>query len=82
MPCYDYRCAECATIFEQRRSIANADDPAVCPVCASLLTERLLSTITMLGTSAPSADQPPRPKAHRVECRCCTPRHARGHRSR
>lgn len=33
MPLYEYQCEECATCFEQRRSMADADNVAVYPVC-------------------------------------------------
>jgi putative FmdB family regulatory protein len=31
MPLYDYRCRTCGTVYEERRSMAAADEPATCP---------------------------------------------------
>ena len=75
MPLYEYRCEECATRFEQRRSMADADKAAVCPVCASLLTTRLLSTVAVIGAgraSEPSQTTTSQ-QSHRSGCRCCIP---------
>lgn len=75
MPLYDYRCEECHTVFEQRRSMADADKVAVCPACDSLLTTRLLSAVVVIG--AGRASEPPQPltnqKPHRRGCPCCVP---------
>lgn len=43
MPIYEYRCPQCGTIFEQRRSFSQADDPTPCPACDNPKAERLLS---------------------------------------
>lgn len=75
MPLYDYRCEECHTVFEQRRSMADADKAAVCPACDSLLTTRLLSAVVVISTGRSS--EPPqtltRQKPHRTSCPCCVP---------
>ena len=31
MPFYEYRCRDCDVTFEQRRTMAEADAPSVCP---------------------------------------------------
>ncbi len=31
MPFYEFRCPTCATTFDLRRTMAEADDPASCP---------------------------------------------------
>ncbi len=31
MPLYDYRCRTCDAVFEQRRPMAEADEPVSCP---------------------------------------------------
>ena len=31
MPIYEYRCLDCETVFEQRRSMAEADAEVSCP---------------------------------------------------
>ena len=35
MPIYEYLCAKCGMEFELRRSMSEADKPAVCPKCNS-----------------------------------------------
>lgn len=79
MPLYDYRCEECHTVFEQRRSMADADKAAVCPACDSLLTTRLLSTVAVIGAGRLSEPLQPTPtrKSHRMGCPCCVPIHSR-----
>ncbi|MGB8646672.1 MAG: zinc ribbon domain-containing protein [Anaerolineae bacterium] len=58
MPLYEYRCEECGTRFELRRTMSASADPAICPECASDHAERQVSLfISMVkgGTSSPSA---------------------------
>ncbi|MFN8633479.1 MAG: zinc ribbon domain-containing protein [Chloroflexota bacterium] len=31
MPRYDFRCAECGSVFEETRSFSASDEPAACP---------------------------------------------------
>ena len=31
MPVYEFRCATCHTVFDERRPMADADSPATCP---------------------------------------------------
>jgi putative FmdB family regulatory protein len=31
VPVYEFRCATCHTVFDERRSMADADGPALCP---------------------------------------------------
>jgi putative FmdB family regulatory protein len=31
MPLYEYRCRTCEAVYEERRSMADADAPATCP---------------------------------------------------
>jgi len=75
MPLYEYRCEECVTRFEQRRSMADADKVAVCPVCASLLTTRVISAA--VWTTGRQTEQRSVPtasgKTHRAGCGCCVP---------
>lgn len=77
MPLYEYRCDECATHFEQRRAMADADKVTVCPSCNSLLTTRLISVVITIGggqrenTALPPAITPQ--KTHRMGCPCCAP---------
>jgi len=42
VPLYEFRCADCDSTFEQRRSFAEADDVVTCPA-GHLNVKRLLS---------------------------------------
>ncbi|MGW8532148.1 FmdB family zinc ribbon protein, partial [Nocardiopsis sp. NPDC055824] len=54
MPRYDFRCRECGDTFELSRPMAEAGDPAPCPVGHGD-TVRLLSTVAVGGrASAPA----------------------------
>lgn len=33
MPYYEFFCDDCRDVFEERRKMAAADDPAPCPAC-------------------------------------------------
>lgn len=44
MPTYEYQCQKCATVYEERRTFARADEPSHCPACRSSRVRRLLST--------------------------------------
>lgn len=35
MPIYEYFCSKCGREFELRRSLSEADNPALCPKCGS-----------------------------------------------
>jgi len=50
MPLYDYRCRTCAEVFEIRRSMADADDPATCPQ-GHVGAARLLPVFATVGTA-------------------------------
>jgi putative FmdB family regulatory protein len=41
MPIYEYRCPDCRHEFEELVSIVAAEEPRVCPMCASLAERRL-----------------------------------------
>jgi len=51
MPRYDYRCRECGSTFEVRRSIAATDTAASCPD-GHTDTVKLLSTVAIGGLVA------------------------------
>lgn len=53
MPLYDYRCTTCDTVYEARRAMADADQPAVCPE-GHTGAVRLLPVFATVGL----ADQP------------------------
>lgn len=61
MPLYEYMCQTCGTSFEKLTAMSRADDPQVCPNCASEKTGRQLSSFAFSGGSAtPSmASAPP-----------------------
>jgi putative FmdB family regulatory protein len=75
MPLYEYQCEECYTVFEKRRSMADADKAAICPTCNSLLTTRQLSVVAVIGAGHSSEPAQPTPtyKSHRMGCPCCMP---------
>ncbi|CAB4346845.1 MAG: zinc ribbon domain-containing protein [Actinobacteria bacterium] len=54
MPLYDYKCPECDTRFEARRSMAEASDPVDCPN-GHAGSRRLLSVFATVGGSSSSA---------------------------
>lgn len=33
MPIYEYKCPSCGDVFEQRRPMSQATEPAACPSC-------------------------------------------------
>ncbi|MBN1872815.1 MAG: zinc ribbon domain-containing protein [Anaerolineae bacterium] len=51
MPIYEYRCQECGTPFEARRSMRDADTPIACPKCGSTHAKRGLSLFFASGSS-------------------------------
>lgn len=52
---YDYRCRTCATVFEERRAMADADAPATCPD-GHLGAVRLLAVFATTGSAAQGAE--------------------------
>ncbi|HYD10351.1 MAG TPA: zinc ribbon domain-containing protein [Acidimicrobiales bacterium] len=44
MPLYEYRCTDCDSTFEQRRTFAEADEVVACP-SGHLNVKRLLSVV-------------------------------------
>ncbi|MEU2631104.1 zinc ribbon domain-containing protein, partial [Kitasatospora sp. NPDC007106] len=57
MPRYDFRCRSCGATFELRRTMAQANDPAVCPE-GHTDTVKLLSTVAVTGTAGGAAAAP------------------------
>ena len=62
MPRYDYRCRECAAVFEVTRPMSESASPATCPE-GHHDAVRLLSTIALTGAgsgggAAPFASAP------------------------
>lgn len=60
MPQYEYACSECGELFTLRRKIAEMDQPAECPTCESMETERQISIFyaTNTGSSTAAASSP------------------------
>ncbi|MDT0451687.1 FmdB family zinc ribbon protein [Streptomyces hesseae] len=54
MPRYEYRCKSCGDTFELTRPMAESAAPATCPG-GHTDTVKLLSTVAMTGSAAPSA---------------------------
>jgi putative FmdB family regulatory protein len=54
MPVYEYRCADCTTIFEKLVPMSANGAPSTCPTCGGR-AEKLLSTFAALGVERPSA---------------------------
>ncbi|MGW2251997.1 FmdB family zinc ribbon protein [Kitasatospora sp. NPDC001660] len=57
MPRYDFRCRSCGATFELRRTMAQANDPAVCPQ-GHEDTVKLLSTVAVTGGSSAPRSAP------------------------
>ena len=51
MPRYEYRCRTCGSVYEERRRMADADDPAVCPD-GHVGATRLLPVFATIGRDA------------------------------
>ena len=64
MPLYDYKCPECDTTFEARRSMAEASDPIDCPN-GHVGSRRLWSVFATVGASSggPAPVSAPAPRA-------------------
>ena len=52
MPLYEYRCRTCETVYEQRRTMADADAPATCPQ-GHVGAARLLPVFATVGSAPP-----------------------------
>jgi putative FmdB family regulatory protein len=49
MPLYDYRCRTCGVVYEERRPMADADAPAMCP-SGHVGAARLLPVFATIGS--------------------------------
>ncbi|NIP25893.1 MAG: zinc ribbon domain-containing protein [candidate division Zixibacteria bacterium] len=45
MPIYEYRCQDCRSIFEEMRSISQADAPITCSQCGGTQSKRIISLV-------------------------------------
>jgi putative FmdB family regulatory protein len=81
MPTYEYQCDDCG-VFDSRRTIAERDVPASCPVCAAeavrvirsapLLSSLGGSTRAAHAVNERAANEPVRSSAHGTGCGCCS----------
>ena len=55
MPLYEYRCRECAALFEVLQGMGEGSDGLSCPQCCSDGVERQLSTFAGMTAAASSA---------------------------
>lgn len=60
MPVYEYRCNDCAAVYEVLRPMAERELAAVCPTCESRASMPLISRVAVhAGSEAgPSLAQP------------------------
>jgi len=80
MPRYQFACSACETTFEEKRSFARSDDPAICPSCAGETTEKVIGAAMFYAPgSAARALLDPKPAsravataAHAGGCPCCS----------
>ncbi len=49
MPLYEYRCADCDTLFEKLRPMSKADAPVACAHCGSSNTRRAISLFSAIS---------------------------------
>ncbi|GBC91722.1 hypothetical protein HRbin15_00177 [bacterium HR15] len=50
MPLYEYRCQQCRRRFTLLLSVAERDEPQVCPHCGATQSRRLVSRVARLRT--------------------------------
>ena len=55
MPIYEYRCANCGTVFARLQPISTPANAMNCPDCDSSKTERILSTFAAGSRASESA---------------------------
>jgi putative FmdB family regulatory protein len=80
MPTYQFRCPDCANVFDEKRSFARADEPASCPRCGSARPSKVFASAMFYapGTAAKAMLSPgSKPAArtvaadHGQSCPCC-----------
>jgi putative FmdB family regulatory protein len=82
MPTYDFHCRSCAVTFEEKRTFAHADNPAICPHCGDDHAAKVISTVAFYspGSAAKALLDPgarktaSAPAPHAAGCPCCSPR--------
>ncbi|HSM57985.1 MAG TPA: zinc ribbon domain-containing protein [Candidatus Sulfomarinibacteraceae bacterium] len=69
MPRYDFRCHDCTTVFEVKRSMSRADEPTDCPDCGSANTYKMLSRVAVHAGGSTTASAPaPQPASKGGGC--------------
>ena len=63
MPLYEYRCNDCAAVYEVMRPMAERELAAVCPGCESRASMPLISRVGMLMAGQPGVSDRPGPSA-------------------
>jgi putative FmdB family regulatory protein len=56
MPLYEYKCNDCGEQFEKMIRFSEANAIPTCPKCASLDTQKKLSSIAAMGSSSSGND--------------------------
>ncbi len=51
MPVYEFQCQDCQNAFRERRPFDQAGAGAICPVCHSEHTKKLLNVVAVIGGS-------------------------------
>lgn len=80
MPTYQFRCPECADVFQEKRGFAQSDEPAVCPNCRSDGAVKVIGTAMFFskGDAARALLEPKplkraaMPAGHGSDCPCCS----------
>lgn len=68
MPAYDFRCTECATVFEVNRSMGTTGDES-CPECAAVATRVFTPVgVAFKGSGFHNTDYRPRAKDEAGSC--------------
>jgi len=74
MPLYAYACPQCDALFEERRTIAAADEPVVCPVCKASAHRELTTCVVAVRSQAqPILQRNAAAVSHAAGCACCRP---------
>ena len=55
MPLYEYRCRDCAALFEMLQGMGEGSDGLCCPQCGGAGVERQLSTFAGMTASTSAA---------------------------
>lgn len=79
MPTYQFRCPDCAELFEEKRGFARSGEPAICPACQSDHTVKVIGTAMFFsrGDAARALLEPKLatraavPAGHGAGCPCC-----------